>query len=137
VHSLYSLEAGLPVRWRARATIVGNRAYYSKVRQYDTAGGANLWVQLQYGDPATLVGYRAYEWSDYSSLVTTTASTVATIGDFKQFLIVDRIGMNVDFIQHLFGTARNYPTGQRGLYCYWRNTSKVLVPTAFVSLKLK
>jgi hypothetical protein len=66
-----------------RASIVGNRAAFQKVRQFDTAGGANLWVQLQNDNPPELIGYPAYEWSAYSSAVTTSASTVLTIGDFN------------------------------------------------------
>ena len=138
---LYSLESGLSERWLANASIVGNRAFFQKVRQLDTAGGANLWVQLQNDNPPTLLGYPSYVWSAYTSAVTTSASTVATIGDFSQFLIVDRVGMSVEFIPHLFATANNLPSGQRALYCYWRNTSRPLTPalqanSAFVSLKL-
>ena len=114
---------------------------FHKVRQFDTSGGANLWVQLAYDAPATLIGYPANEWSAYSSALTTTGSTVLTFGDFSQFLIIDRVGMDVELIPHLFATANNRPTGQRGLYCYWRNTSTVTTPglqanSAFVSLKL-
>ncbi len=138
---LYTLETALSPRFRANASIVGNRAAFQKIRQLDTAGGANLWVQLQYNNPATLIGYPAHEWSAYSSAVTTSASTVLTIGDFNQFAIVDRIGLSVEFIPHLFGSASRFPTGQRALYMYWRNSSQVLTPglaanSAFQSLKL-
>lgn len=141
VADLYSLESALDPRWRDRASIVGNRAAFQKVRQFDTAGGANLWVQLQYGAPATLLGYPAHEWSAYSSAMTTSGSTILTMGDFSKFQIVDRVGMDVEVIPHLFATANNRPSGQRGLYCYWRNTSTVLTPglaanSAFISLKL-
>lgn len=141
VADLYTLENALAPRYRANASIVGNRAAFQKVRQFDTAGGANLWIQLQNSNPPTLLGYNAYEWSDYSSAVTTTASTILTIGDFNYFAIVDRVGMNVEFIPHLFGSGSRYPTGQRGLYAYWRNSSGLLSPSlsatsAFQSLKL-
>lgn len=138
---LYSLEQALDPRWQANATIVGNGAAFNKIRQLDTGGGANLWVQLPDGNPPTLLGYPAHKWSAYSSAVTTSASTVMTIGDFSQFLIADRVGMSVELIPHLFATNANRPSGSRGLYAYWRNTSKVLTPgllanSAFVSLKL-
>lgn len=138
---IYSLEAALSPRFRNRGQFVGSKAFYQKVRQFDTSGGANMWVQLQYGDPAMLIGYPAHEWSAYSSATTTSGSTVATFGDFSNFLIIDRVGMDVELIPHLFATANNRPTGQRGLYAYWRNTSYVLTPglqanSAFVSLKV-
>lgn len=141
VADLYSLENALGPRFRSRGRFVGNKAAYQKIRQFDTGGGGSLWVQLAYDEPATLLGYPAHEWSDYSSAVTTSASTILTFGDFSKFLIVDRVGMDVEVIPHLFATANNRPSGQRGLYCYWRNTSEVLTPglqanSAFVSLKL-
>jgi HK97 family phage major capsid protein len=141
VADLYSLEIALQVRSRARGVFLANKAFYQKVRQFDTYGGANLWVQLGAGNPPQLLGYDAYEWSAYSSATTTSGSTVATFGDPSKFLIVDRVGMDVELIPHLFSTVAGRPTGQRGLYCFWRNTSTVLTPglsanSAFQSLKV-
>jgi predicted phage gp36 major capsid-like protein len=62
------------------------------------------------------------------SPTTTSGSTVLTIGDFNYFAIVDRVGMSVEFIPHLFGGSNRYPTGQRGLYYWWRTSSQVLSP---------
>lgn len=141
VADLYSLEAALSPRFRARGRFVGNKAAFQKVRQFDTGGGASLWVQLAYDQPGTLLGYPAHEWSAYSSATTTSGSTIMTFGDFSNFLIIDRVGMDVELIPHLFSTANNRPSGQRGLYSYWRNTSYVLTPglqanSGFVSLKV-
>lgn len=136
VADLYGLINALPPRWRRRAQFAGNRAAYDKIRQFDSSGGASLWVQLAFNQPSNLVGFPAHEWSDYVSTTTTSGSTLMTIGDFSQFLIVDRVGMNVELVPHLFATANNRPSGQRGLYAYWRNTSDVLVATAFRHLKL-
>lgn len=138
---LYTLRNALGEQWQDNATIVGHRATFDKIRQFDTGGGANLWVQLAFDQPATLLGYPARQWSAYSSATTTSGSTVLTIGDFSNFLIVDRVGMDVELIPHLFATANNRPSGQRGLFCYWRNTSGVLTPglsanSAFQSLKI-
>ena len=38
--------------------------------------------------------------------------------------------MSVELIPHLFGTVANYPTGQRGLYAWWRTSSAVIVNDA-------
>lgn len=135
VADVYSLETALAPRWRPRAAFVANRAQYNKVRQFDTAGGASLWVQLQVASPPTLIGYPAYEWSDMSSAAST-GSSIMTIGDFSQFLILDRVGMNIELIPLMLNTGNNRPDGTRGLYCYWRNTSKVLTQLAFKTLKL-
>ena len=138
---IYALSSGLSARYRPNATLVGNRSFFDKARQFNTAGTFGAWVDLANNRPATLTGYPVQEWSAYSSAVTSTGSTVATLGDFSYFAIVDRIGMNVEFIPHLFGGSNRYPTGQRGLYMYWRTSSQVLSPSlqansAFVSLKL-
>lgn len=137
---IYSMENALSPRPRTRGQWVGNKAFYQKVRQFDpTGGGANMWVQLAYSDPATLIGYPAHEWSAYAAIAS--GATVATFGDWTKFLIVDRVGMDVELIPHLFSTVAGRPTGQRGLYAYWRNSSAVLTPgllanSAFVSLKV-
>jgi HK97 family phage major capsid protein len=141
LQDVYTLSGALSPRYRPNATLVANRAYFDKARQFNTAGTFGAWVDLADGRPPTLTGYPVQEWSAYSSAVTTSGSTVATLGDFSYFAIVDRIGMNVEFIPHLFGSSNRYPTGQRGLYMYWRTSSQVLSPTlqansAFVSLKL-
>lgn len=140
---LFNLELALSPRYRPNATIVGNKAAFQKVRQF-ASNGVNIWVQLQGGLPAELIGYPALEWSNFDSTLTTSNSTVLTIGDFNYFAIVDRAGMNVEYIPHLFGGSNRYPTGQRGLYMWWRTTSQVLSPvttasssvSAFQSLKL-
>jgi HK97 family phage major capsid protein len=135
VADLYSLVENLPERWQPNASIVAHRHQLNKVRQFDTAGGASLWVQLGNGYPSRLLDYPTSTYSAMSSAGTTGAS-IMTIGDFSQSLIVDRIGMEVELIPHLFGTANNRPTGQRGLYAYWRNTSLVTAVGAFRTLKL-
>jgi HK97 family phage major capsid protein/HK97 family phage prohead protease len=140
VGDLYKLEEALAPRFRPRASLVANRFVYNKTRQFDTAGGAALWTYLQEGlstmapTPGNigrpLIGYPAYESSAMVAALTT-GSKIMVIGDFgRYFLIVDRIGMNVELVPTIFGTNQR-PTGQRGLYAYWRNTSKVLSAKAF------
>lgn len=139
---LYTLELALAERWRKNAVIFGSKAAMQKIRAFATATGPSAWADnLRDGYPGTALGYPFYEWSSVSSAVTTSASTVLVMGDPNQFAIVDRVGMDVEFIPHLFGSSNRYPTGQRALYAYWRTTSKPLTPglsanSAFKSLKL-
>lgn len=129
VGDLFSMELALSPRYRPNATIVGNRATFQKVRQF-ASNGVNIWVQLPGNSvQPELIGYPVLEWSSYDSTPTTSNSTILTIGDFSYFAIVDRAGMNVEFLPHLFGSSNRYPTGQRGLYAWWRNSSQVLSPT--------
>lgn len=136
VADLYSLEQSLPERWQPRASIVANRATYNKIRQFDTAGGANMWVQLQDQYPPGLLGYPSYNWSNYANTTTTSGSTILTLGDFSQYVIAERVGMQVELVQHLFGASNRYPIGARGFYAFWRNTGGPLTANAFKSLKV-
>jgi HK97 family phage major capsid protein len=144
VADVYSVENALGPRFRTRAQWVGNRSIYNRTRQFDTAGGASLWVDnLRQGLPnnvptpgnlgSTLIGYPANEVSAMDAGITT-ASKILVLGDFRYFIIVDRIGMSISNIPHLFGTNR-MPTGQSGLYAFWRNSSKVVDANAFRVLR--
>ena len=67
----------------------------------------------------------------------TTGQLIAVVGDFSYYKIRDRIGMTVENVPHLFGAAQgNLPTGQRGLFAYWRVGAKVANANAFRTLKL-
>jgi HK97 family phage major capsid protein len=142
--NVYALEAALPPRFRGNESFVANRGIYNVVRGIDTAGGAALWLYMSQGlvtqsptpgnTGATLLGRGAWEASQMQATVVN-ATKIMIVGNFDYFLIVDRIGMTVELIPFLFGAAQgNLPTGQRGLYAYWRNTSKVLSASAFVAL---
>ncbi|MFD8117088.1 phage major capsid protein [Streptomyces microflavus] len=127
---VYALEEALPPRWREGAHFLGNKSVYNRIRQFDTQGGAQMWERIGAGQPAELLGYSAHEVSAMSSDTTDETKGYLLFGDLKQFLIVDRVGMNVELVPHLLGANRR-PTGQRGLLAIWRNTSEVLVPGAF------
>lgn len=130
VGALYSLEDALPERFLDNASFLGHRSVFNLVRQFDTSGGASLWVRLGDGLPPELIGYPAYRTSAMPDGTLSVADRYLVLGDFKQFLIVDRVGMMVDVLPHLLGSNRR-PTGQRGIYAMWRNNSKVLVDNAF------
>ena len=114
---------------------------------FDTAGASGVWAgAMSFGlqaqsdaagagsiDSAVrlpLLGRPVYEATAMGSVLTTTTK-IMIVGDFRYFVIVDRVGMNIEVVPTLFGTANNYPTGQRGLYAYWRNSSDVLSAAAF------
>jgi HK97 family phage major capsid protein len=150
IADIYAMEAALPPRFRPRAVWFANKGMYNNVRQFDTGGGGGLWLQVaplgrgletnlnnggrggQIG--AELIGYPAYEASPFATDLTTgNHNKIMVLGDFRYFIIVDRIGMDVELIPHLFG-ASGRPLGQRGIYAIWRNNSAVLSAGAFVVL---
>jgi HK97 family phage major capsid protein len=130
LEDLYRLSATLPARYRPRASYMASLDILNKIRQFDTAGGAGIWADsLRVGVPGTLLGRPAYENSAMAT-VTTVGALFLAVGDFSRFVIVDRIGLSIELIQHLVGTNHR-PTGQRGLYAFWRNGSKVVDANAF------
>ena len=149
--NLYSLEAALAPRFRPRAQFVANRVMYNIIRALDTAGGAQLWLrigELIPNNPASdggagntglrLLGYPVNELSTAPSTVVN-GTKIMYLGDFSMFKIIDRVGMNVELIQNLTqqataGTGFGFPTGQRGIFAWWRNGSKVLDAVGFRAL---
>jgi HK97 family phage major capsid protein len=132
--NLYALLAALPPRYRAQASFIGDLEILVRIRQFDTAGSsAAIWVDSLQDDMASrLLGKPVYEASEMPGTIVNTAK-ILIFGDFSRYLIVDRVGLTVDVIPHLFG-ANQRPTGQRGLYAYWRNGAKVLDANAFRAL---
>lgn len=132
---LYALEEGLPERWLANAQFLAHRSFYNAVRQLGSdSDGGNLWVRLQAGQPPELIGYPARRQSELPSFDAKADQVLAVFGDFRQFLIVDRVGMRVELVPHLLG-SNGRPTGQRGILAIWDNACKVLVDGAFRRLK--
>jgi HK97 family phage major capsid protein len=129
VEDLYRLTSSLPARYRARAAYMASLDVFNRIRQFDTAGGASLWTTLGGDVPQQLLGKPIYENSAMAT-VTTVGALFLIIGDFSRFVIVDRIGLSIELIPHLFGTNHR-PTGSRGLYAFWRNGAKVVDANAF------
>lgn len=130
--TVFAMENALPPRYMPRAQWLARKNFYNQIRALDTNG--TLYARLTEGRPPELIGYTAREAS--AMPVRFTSSTVfggryAILGDFNQFLIVDRVGMDVEIVPHLFDVTNNLPTGQRGIFALWRNNSKVLNDNAF------
>lgn len=119
VDDVYALDNALPARYRMNASWLAHRAVYNAVRQFDTAGGADLWVQLGADVPGSLLGRPAYEAEAMPSTPATTGADTLIYGDFQDYVIADRVGMTVEFIPHMMGSNQR-PTGQRGWYAYYR-----------------
>jgi HK97 family phage major capsid protein len=130
---LYAVENALPPRFQPRARWLGRKNTYNLVRALDTSGGGSLWVRLGPGIPGELIGYPAHEASAMPTRTTAT-NRYLILGDFNHFLIVDKAGMDVELVPHLFSTGNNRPSGQRGLLAFWRNNSAILVDNAFRGL---
>lgn len=128
---VYALDDALGPRYRPRARFLANKTIVNEIRQFDTQGGAQLWERIGAGMPAELLGYPIHEASEMASTSGVADSKILLLGDFNHYLIVDRVGMSIELVPHLFATANNRPSGQRGLLAFWRNSAEVLVDNAF------
>jgi HK97 family phage major capsid protein len=137
VGDVHALEDALAPRFRLNAKYLAAQAIYSKVRQFDTSGGAGLWTYLGDGRPSTLMGHTVYESPSIDSTYGSGENYVLFLGDFSQaFIIGDRLGTTVELIPHLFGATNNLPTGQRGLFMNWRTGTQVGNQSAVVVLNV-
>ena len=122
IDDVYALFDSLPARYRSRATWVANPLIYSLVRQFDTTGGHALWAQLGAATPERLLGRPAVDSSYMDGVIDALATNrVLLFGDMSNYVIADRIGLTVEFIPHLFATGANRPSGQRGVFAFFRS----------------
>jgi HK97 family phage major capsid protein len=134
IADVYSVEAAVMLRHRMNAAWFMSRPAIRAFQAVETAGGqlfgGNYYNRVGYPEltPSGNTGLRLLNypiWETPSGPYSAAADIViAAFGDPKQFIIVDRIGTNVEIVQTVFGAAQgNVPTGNRGLYAYWRNSA--------------
>lgn len=141
---VYNLQRKLPPRYRMTsdmATWVASLGTFSKIRQFDTGGGGGLWTQLGNGTPERLLGWSAVEhsevddWNDLNAAATAD-NFLLFVGDWSRYVIVDRVGMTIELVPHLFHTANNRPSGQRGLLGWLRTGAESIDDNAFRVLSI-
>jgi HK97 family phage major capsid protein len=129
----YALEAGLPVRHRMNAAWFMGRGAIRHFQGLETAMGV-LFNGINYANAGggdtnafgntglKLLGYPVWESPSAPVTMTTNAAIVAVLADPKSYVIVDRVGMSVRVIPDLIDQATALPTGQSGIFAFWRNT---------------
>lgn len=113
-----------------------------EIRKLATAANDNSsWTDLETGDGSLLLGKgvhftdRADPYSGVSA-AETASNYLMVVGDWSKYIIVDRAGMQVELVPHLFATANNRPSGQRGLYAWARVGADSVDDSAFQLMKL-
>jgi len=135
---VYALQAALPARYRGMPSTawLGNNLIYSKIRQFDTQGGAGLWARLGEDRPQGLLSKTVLESEDMDGVINSSAENyVLVFGDFDNYVIADRIGTTVEFVPHLFG-SNHRPTNQRGWLAYTRHGADSVNDGAFRMLNV-
>jgi len=127
-----NIFGSLGPRYRSQASFMSSIDAMNEVRGFDTTGGlSNQTVDLTAPYNFAVLGRPYYENSGFPAFTGTTgAANILVVGDFRNFVIFDRVGSRVEFIPHLMG-ANNRPNGSRGLYFWWRVGSKTVNTNAF------
>lgn len=113
---LFAVVNALPVRYEDSAAWIANKATYNTIRQMSNSGAGGLfWDTLSGGviDHPVLLGYPAYNSSDVLA-TTTTGTVLAVLGDFKQYVIYDVVGTQVEFMPQVVDGS-GIPLGQRAI----------------------
>jgi HK97 family phage major capsid protein/HK97 family phage prohead protease len=136
---IYLLENAMAPRFIANSSIVAAKTTYNRFRtlfQAQASAAGDPFARPSGAMGPTFNGYPKYELSTMATTIGT-GSLIMLQGDFSRFLIVDRVGMGIELIPHLFGATNRYPTGQRGVLALWFNSSKILADNAFRLLRIK
>jgi HK97 family phage major capsid protein len=132
VADIVANQNALPARWRPRALFMANLAMINQARQLPKGSGLTASAVDDTTNPPRCYGWDLRENSSIDGTIAagTTNDYVWLSGDFKQYIVVDRIGTMVEFIPTLFG-ANGRPSGQRGFHMHWRTGGDVVVTDAF------
>jgi HK97 family phage major capsid protein len=129
------LKAQIPARFINSTTFAAAPGIWDTT--YRFVGGNSTEPLQMPTRSGEMMGRPKVEWSTMVTTLTT-GSKIMLGGDFNTgYTIVDRIGMTAELIPHLFGATNRFPTGQRGLYTYWRTGANVVVANAFRYLEVK
>lgn len=132
---VYNTSDALRPRDASQASWIANKKIFSLIRRFDTSGGGAFWANLGMGRPNELLGQPVYECSTMTSVVSTGAN-ILLAGNFKQYYIIDRIGMSVMYEPMVKSTGNGRPTGQAGWFAFWRVGADVVDADAFRVLQL-
>lgn len=138
VADVRAMEAALPIRHRMNAAWYLSRAAIRAIQAFETTGG-QLFGGTQYASTPspvnatngntglTLLGYPIWETPSMPWTPTTDDTTWGVLMDPRNYVILDRVGMSVRVIPDMLdGATPSMPTGEIGIYAFWRNTARVL-----------
>jgi HK97 family phage major capsid protein len=135
--AIFELDNDLPNRYRPNARWVGNNTTFNAIRLIDENVGGDLWTTRQGANPAQVNGKDMHELSTLDG--PDGSNPYLIYGDFRNYLIVDRIGMVMKRVDVVTVTGSgagvvNRPNGQEALVAYWWNGGGYIVPNAFRAL---
>lgn len=137
---VYATRKHVGPRYRGMGSFVAALGTIDAIRQFGSTDDAFL-VDLGGATPQRLLGQNLYEASsmddaDDINAAATADNHILVFGDFSQYYIIDRVGMTVEYIPHVFDPSTGRPTGQRGWYAFWRVGADSVNDNAFAVLNV-
>jgi len=136
---LTELKRSVPQRFRGRSSWLMNPVYADAIKALGTALSASYSTDLTELNATRLLGAPVYESDDAPSAQTTTVKdNEIVVGDFSNYVIVDKPGSGaVKYIDSMFATANNLPNGTVGWHYIWRSGADSVNDLAFRLLQDK
>lgn len=133
---IYATIEALPPRFRSRARWLAELSTVNVIDQFETTNGAKLFPGVGDRSPV-LLRRRLHEASTVDAhsdinITVTADNHILYVGDWKNYVILDWVGMSVTYIPpgHLRGVSGR-PDGRVGWYAYWCVGGESLVDEAF------
>ncbi len=133
---IYATIEALPPRFRSRARWLAELSTVNVIDQFETTNGAKLFPGVGDRSPV-LLRRRLHEASTVDAhsdinITVTADNHILYVGDWKNYVILDWVGMSVTYIPpgHLSGVSGR-PDGRVGWYAYWCVVGESLVDEAF------
>lgn len=134
VSDVYNLDSALPQRFAANGSWLAHRKTYNTLRQFDNAGGNALWGQLAEGRKSELLGRPDYISEAMDATINPGQDNLLMVfGDFRNFVVVDRLGTTLSYVPHMFG-PNGRPVGKAGWHAWSRSGSDSVNDAAFRAL---
>ncbi len=131
---MFALFDALPPRYQSNATWLAHPLIYSDIRQMGDAGSPAPFVTAlrEEGLIKRPMATSSYMDGTHGS----GDNYILIFGDFSNYVLADRIAMKVELVPHLFATGSNRPSGQRGLYAFYRMGADSVSDGAFAILNV-
>lgn len=129
---LVGTQNALGARYQPNARWVSSLTYGNRIRAFGDDKYFNRTVTLDQKVGEVLLGKPWHEASDMTTTLSNATNNALVYGDFRNYLIAERIGMEVEFIPHLFSAGNGLPNGRRGWYAHGRVGADSINDTGFV-----
>lgn len=128
--------AAVPQKYRANSSWLMSIDVMNEIRGLDTSGGlSNQTVDLRADYGFALLGKPVYEQAAFPDFTGTTGvANILVVGDFRQYVIFDRVGSRAVSVPVVLGSNR-IPNGQAGLVVYKRTGADSVADNAFRLLR--